>query len=228
MEPAKPPFYSRIFTLTWEGAYQWLVGIALGLIVAQVSQFKMPTAVAHPAQYWLSTAIAFVLPVLAFVALSETIIRSRRRFKRWRHPSFLTVIPGGGKIAAIQLDHHGQPATWKVQIRIAQMLDNSVNPDPLLHSCYLHKDSKSFRELLLKEGETASVTLAEIQRSHPLSSTHKIWMEVQNADGGVHVGLGVVLEIGITAEPELKNGRIKKYFRVTWEQTDTLKCIEIN
>lgn len=224
MEPAKQPLYKRLFTLTWEGAYQWLVVLALGLIVAWLSQRKMPSAIAHPAEYWLFTGSVLFGSIACFLSFAKLTGWGTGEIRRWCHPHSLRLIACGGQTAAVEVEHSGSPATWEARLRILRIADNHTNPDPILRQCFLRKDGNGYRSLLLKDGESASIILAHIRWSHPLSSGRSTWVEIQNAENdGVSVDADVVVEVNVTAKPPMGKA-IKRCFQIARAGTNIMQC----
>jgi Super-infection exclusion protein B len=71
MQTPKEPLPQRLFTLTWEAVYQWFVIFALAALVTWLSQRKMPSAIAHPAEYWLGTGSIFCATVAAGLSIAR-------------------------------------------------------------------------------------------------------------------------------------------------------------
>lgn len=79
MADQKQPLHKKLWTLSWESIYKQLLILALSALLTWVSQGKMPTAIAHPAEYWLLTGTIFFgsLGGIAFF------VRMLTAFSRW-------------------------------------------------------------------------------------------------------------------------------------------------
>lgn len=125
MDNPKPPFYRRLFTLTWEGAYRWLLGLALGAILAWLSQRRMPSATPHPAAYWFLSGGVFFGSFAAFLSLAQGTAWSIRKVRAMCNPPKLTITAHGGNKATVEVQHGGVPAVWQARIRILKVSGNT-------------------------------------------------------------------------------------------------------
>jgi hypothetical protein len=228
---AREPWYTRAWDIIWRETVKYIWPLVLPLLFTWISQrtHQMPNALIHPAEYWLETSTIFFGSIFMVVSTGKLVVLGVSRFKRWRHPPSLQIIAHGGSSAAVELQHSGESATWEARMRILKMLDNSPNPNPLLRQCYLRKDSNEFRALLLSDGDTASVRLAYIERSHPMSYQTEIFVEVPNADDPfpTTIGSDAIIEVNLSTKPRIKRFSIKKCFLVGMVSASTMKCSEV-
>jgi hypothetical protein len=89
MQTSKEPLPQRLFTLTWEAVYQWFVIFTLAALITWLSQHKMPSAIAHPAEYWLGTGAIFCGTVAAGLSLARiyewcALVLARRLLRKRR------------------------------------------------------------------------------------------------------------------------------------------------
>jgi len=175
----------------------------------------MPSAAIHPAAYWAATGSVFSGTIVCAVGVSKLGGWLIRTIKRWRSPHSADVIAHGGNFAAIELTHYGEPATWEVRIRIRRAVADLMNPDPLARLCFLRKDGKAYRSLLLKHGESAHVTVANVETSE---WGHGSWLALRDAESRYGTRIpdsGVIIEAEIKAEPSMKEGIIKRCFQLS-------------
>jgi hypothetical protein len=234
MDNPKPPFYRRLFTLTWEGAYRWLLGLALGAILAWLSQRRMPSAIAHPAAYWFLSGGVFFGSFVAFLLLAQGTAWSIRKVRAMCNPPKLTITAHGGNKAAVEVQHGGVPAVWQARIRILKVSGNTFNPDtsspnPRLRQCYFEKDGETYRDLRLTDGEVASVVLAEMKYSHYLSSHRETWVAILNADDerDTRVSGDTTVELSFGTKPTQKKLAVKRCFIVKRLASDVMECVDV-
>lgn len=101
--------------------------------------------------------------------------------------------------------------------------------DPRLRPSYLLKDGNSKRTLQLSEGEIASIELAHIRWSHPLSSHRETWVSVPNPDDehDTRIGSEAVIEVNFTTKPVVASLSIRKCFKVGRTANDVMTCVEV-
>jgi hypothetical protein len=234
---SKEPLYQRLFTLTWETTFKWLIGLiglSLAALVTRLSQHKMPSAITHPAEYWLGVISMFFGSLAGIFVILTAAVRAPIAFRRWRHPPHLNLVALGGRCATVEVWHSGNPAIWEARMRITKFSGNvfnpnPANPDPLLHRCYFKKDGELHKELRLTDGETASIVLAERKRSGPHSRLREIWTEVPNADNerGTRLLGDTIIEIIFNTKPTQKNFQIKRCFQVSYK-SGVMECLEVS
>jgi len=186
----------------------WLWEIALAALAAWKSRQLIPHTIG-PTDYWLPIAV-FIGTLAILTTLIQIATWSWIKFRRWRYPPSLRVVAQGGKSAAIEIHHSGEPTVWEARTRILKLPKKSPNPDPLLRQCYLRKDGKAARSLLLRDGESASITLGIIRWSHPLSSRPETWMAAVHADNNEHgtrVSSPYVTEVTLDTLPRQKSAQ---------------------
>jgi hypothetical protein len=234
MDTTKPPLRRRLFTLTWEGAYRWLIGLALSSIVTWLSHRKMPSAVAHPAEYWFLAGGVFFGSLVGFLSFAQFIAWLFRQLRTLWHPPRLIITAHGGRNASVELQYFGVPTMWEARIRILEMTGNTFNPNPpnpnpLLRQCYLEKGGESHRAMKLMDGDVVSIVLAEMKYSHYLSSHRETWVAVPNADDerDTRVSGDTTIELNLTTNPIQKKLAIKKCFKVSRSLANAMECLEV-
>src|ERR1043166_2932317 len=163
MQPQfKPPLWRRLLSLASDiNTLLWLWGLVAGLsLVVRYQRWTMTPA-----------SIIFVIKdvaiILGCVATISTAVKTVQwyvpKYKLWRDPPRIVVIPTGGMQAAIQITHYGQPATWEVRMRIAKSLDRNIySPAPLWRRSAIEKDGKKYYAATLKNREKAHVVFANM------------------------------------------------------------------
>jgi hypothetical protein len=204
----------------------WLWDLAVAAWAAWGSRKFIPHRIG-PADYWLPIAVFFgsLAVVVTLTQFARAIIG---RIRMWRHPPSLTIMPHGGTSATVEITHFGLPTVWEARIRILDA-GGQPNPDPRLRQCYLLKDGQCKRALRLEKGEIASIELAAIRWSHPLS-THRItWVSVPNPDDehDTRIGNDSVIEANFTTNPVIQKLAVRKCFKVSRTGDDVMTCVEV-
>jgi hypothetical protein len=221
-ENSKQSIFKRLFTLTWEAAYQWIVVLFLATLVTWLSQHKMPSTVAHPAEYWLETGTIFLGTLVLGLAITKIILSAAGRIRKWRHPPSLRMTARGGRCAAVEIRHSGVPATWEAHIRILRNLEDHPNRNPLRTLCFLQKGGRSVRSLSLVEGEYATIVLASIR----WANNFETFVVVPNAeDEATRVYGGAVIELDLTTDPPNKKYSQRKCFMIA-RINNHMECAE--
>jgi hypothetical protein len=187
---------------------------ALGITAWLPHLKKMPAFAANPVEYFASRAFVFFGTWTAVIGTVRLVKRVTPRLKQWWNPSSLSVIHHvGEKYAAIEVTHHGTPATWEASIRIVKALKGQ-NPDPMTRKCFFREDYKTHRKLELRDGDITSIILAVTEYNEFSGST---WMSVQSADtDGTRIPTeGAVLEIELRTVSPQNIKPIKRCFVLT-------------
>jgi len=195
--------------------YHWLFGLAVSGWTLWRSRGVMPELATYPASYFGAACFLFFGPLFVVTGSVKIATLAWPKIKTWRNPHFVVPIArGGANSATLEIIHHGPTATWEVRRRISGMLNEShANPDPVLRKCYLRRDGRKCETLALKDGESASVLLASVQRSEWSSP----WMVVDDleTDGTRVPDEGVIVEIEISAQPPMPDGIIVRRFEIS-------------
>ena len=187
----------------------------------------MPNALVHPAEYWFFSGSVFFGSIAGFLSFAKVTRWGITQIRRWHHPPSLRVIAQGGKCAAVEIHHSGEPAIWESYIRILKVLSDSPNPNPLLRQCYLRKGGRGSRSLLLVDGESASIVLANIHWDSA-RSFRQTYVTVPNADDdySTPVSGGAIIEVNFNTHPPIRKYSVKKCFQV--DRTDNImECTEV-
>ena len=209
---AKELWHKRAWNVIWEQTLKTIVTLAVTALIAWFFQRSrsMPNAIIHPAEYWLGTGASILFSLAGVLSIAKAGTWGVLRLKRWHHPHSLELTAHGGRVAAVEIQHHGESAKWEMRMRIVKVKD-STNPDPLPHQCFLYKDGEPFRLLPLNDGESASLLLADIGWNEFGTDA---WIVLHNAEAeyGTRVGSHVIVEVNITATPPMSRGILRKCF----------------
>ena len=111
----------------------------------------MPSS-GQPLEYLGAKIAVFCGAMFIASGATRTVARGLPKLKRWRNPPSLLIVPHSGtNNAAIEVTHSGEPTTWEFRLRIVERLDGLPSPDYLTRLCWLRKDGKIFKSLLLRE-----------------------------------------------------------------------------
>lgn len=221
-EKSKQSIYRRLFTLTWEAAYQWVVVLFLATLITWLSQHKMPSTVAHPAEYWLQTSTIFLGTLVMGLAITKIGLSAAGNIRKWRHPPSLEVAARGGRSAAVEIRHSGESAIWEAHIRILKNLQDQPNRNPFRTLSFLQKDGKRARSMLLIEGEYATIILANI---HWVD--YQTYVAVPNAEcDATRVHGGAVIELEVSTIPPNKKYSQTRCFKVE-QANNHMECVEV-
>jgi hypothetical protein len=147
-----------------------------------------------------------------------------------------TVAANSGARPSITLTHHGDPATYRVHAKIAEIVDGSANPWPAPFQCELRTGgSANSLEARLRHGERVTVLIGGVEAASvsgafgpmPLGDTLVICRGRQ----GVNVPVpdtGVILELRVTSSPLSENENQPRRFRVIREdKSDRVLVTEV-
>jgi len=222
-------YWRRVWdTIGHLGTLYTLCTLAAAFVVTAKKVAHMPSNWYAP-QYWVSAG-AWLFGTLAIAAILATVARKTISWlKRWMRPHSIELRIESGRVGALTLIHHGEVATWRAEGRIMRTLDGSPNEDPLLFQCYFLRDKKIANSMSLKEGESATIILANIGRSEWRSGS---WLQIRCGDYGNNTTVtdaGVVMEVNIRSDPASKRAAVCKEFEIkrSINRPDLIEVIEL-